>query len=93
MNKNSVNENLLLYGNPQPGLNGNPFLRGQNFNLGESFCKKDWEWKTEIAAQIIILLFEFQTCQNERSGSLCIVGTDLLVDVIFVAAIAVRFSA
>ena len=33
--------------NPQPDLNGNPFLRLLKFNLMEIVCKKDWEWKAE----------------------------------------------
>ena len=40
--------------NLQPDLSGNPFLRVISFNLAEIVCKKDWERKAEIAAQIII---------------------------------------
>jgi|GEM_PF-3315803 len=40
----------------QPDLNGNPFLRKLRvlFRL-KSSCKKDWEWKAEIAAQNILV--------------------------------------
>lgn len=41
--------------NLQPDLNGNPFLRLLKFNLMENVCKKDWEWKAEIAAQNIFI--------------------------------------
>ena len=47
---------LIRSWNPQPDLSGNPFLRVIRFNLTETVCKKDWERKAEIAAQIIIIV-------------------------------------
>ncbi len=41
--------------NLQPDLNGNPFLRVLKFNLMEIVCKKDWEWKADKAAIIILI--------------------------------------
>ena len=39
---------VVLDPNPQPDLNGNPFLLAELVEAN----KKDWEWKAEIAAQI-----------------------------------------
>ena len=41
------------YCEAQPDLSGNPFLLVLRVLLKlKSSCKKDWEWKAEIAAQI-----------------------------------------
>ncbi len=41
----------------QPGLSGNPFLLALRFlTYVEIVCKKDWERKTDKAAQIFVLI-------------------------------------
>ena len=54
MTKQRFNIDSCSILNLQPDLSENPFLRVLKFNLTEIVCKKDWEWKADKAAQIVI---------------------------------------